>query len=58
MRFGVRRLAAALSLASLLAVISARGAFPANKLPHSKALRVTNIFRAMAGEGRSWLPTL
>jgi len=35
--FGVRRLAAALSLASLLAVISARGAIPASKLAWLKA---------------------
>jgi len=29
-----------------------------SKLPHSKALRVTNIFGAIAGEGRGWLPAL
>jgi len=29
-----------------------------SKLPHSKALRVTNIFQGIAGEGRGWLPAL
>ena len=60
--FGVQRLAAAFVQASLLAVrwrvVPRRASSPGkigSKLPHSKALRAGNIFRAKSNKIRSTL---